>query len=296
MRIQPANSFGATDLLLTPKGKVYHLDLAPQHVADTVLLVGDPARVPLVSQCFDRVEHKAAHREFVSHTGYVGRKRVTVVGTGIGPDNIDIVLNELDALVNIDFGTRTELPEKRSLHIVRMGTCGALQADVPVDSLVVSSHGIGLDNVLHYYRHSNSHEEQFILNNFKQHTRLTAGPISPYIAESAISLRKHFATGFTPGITVTCPGFYGPQGRMLRAPIALPHLNDALTTFRSGDHRIVNFEMETAAIYGLGRVLGHQCLSVSTVVNNRVTQTVSHDPAAAIQRMIQQCLGIVEQL
>lgn len=286
-------AIGASELILTDRGTIYHLDLAPEQLADTVITVGDPNRVSAVSQHFDAIEHKAAHREFVTHTGYIGSKRISVVSTGIGPDNIDIVLNELDALVNIDFPTRSIKEVKKSLSIIRLGTSGALQFDIPVDSLVVSSFGIGLDNLMHYYQHSDNPDEAYILNDFIRHASLNGKPVWPYIAEGSIRLRNHFADGYIHGITVTCPGFYGPQGRVLRGPVAFPNLIDALGTFSSRQHRVTNFEMETAAIYGLGKMLGHHCLSISTIVANRVQQTFSDDGAAAVDRMIRKSLAII---
>jgi len=281
---------GNSELIVTAKETIYHLDLAPEFLADTIITVGDPDRVAGVSQYFDRIEHKAAHREFITHTGYVGSKRISVVSTGIGPDNIDIVLNELDALANIDLRTRMPKADKRSLTIIRMGTSGALQADIPVDSLVTSSFAIGLDNLLHYYQHSNNTEETYILNEFQQHTGLTGKPVWPYIAEGSVRLLNHFSQGYTSGITVTCPGFYGPQGRVLRGPIAFPNLIDALGSFESRGHRITNFEMETSAIYGLGRILGHHCLSLNAVIANRVTQQFSSDAKSTVENLIKTAL------
>ena len=292
------NAIGASELIITPKGNVYHLDLHPDQLADTVITVGDPDRVDAVSKYFDHIEHKAQHREFVTHTGRIGNKRMSVVSTGIGPDNIDIVLNELDALVNIDFNTRTINTEKRSLSIIRLGTSGALQADIPVDSFVASSFAIGLDNLMHYYVHENNPDESFMLGEFCQHIAMTGKTIVPYLAEGSIRLRKHFtdADGYHSGITVTCPGFYGPQGRVLRGQIAYPNLIDALGSFQSRDHRVTNFEMETSAIYGLGKMLGHHCLSISTIVANRVLQQFSADGAAAVDRMIRTSLAIIEKI
>ena len=287
---------GASELIITTKGTIYHLDLAPEFLADTVITVGDPDRVQGVSKYFDKIEHKAQHREFVTHTGFIGKKRITVVGTGIGTDNIDIVLNELDALANIDFNTRLPKEKLRSLSIIRMGTCGSLQADVPVDSFVVSTHGIGLDNLLHYYQHTNTEEEKNLLHDFEQHTGLHNEVIAPYIMEGSQELRLHFGAPYVHGITVTCPGFYGPQGRVLRGAIAFPQLIDKLTSFRSGTHRVTNFEMETSAIYGLGKILGHQCMSINTIVANRVHKTFSNDAATAIDNMIQTSLAIIEKI
>lgn len=288
---------GASELIITEKGTIYHLDLRPDQIADTIITVGDPNRVASVSQYFDRIEHKAQHREFVTHTGYIGSKKISVVGTGIGPDNIDIVLNELDALANISFETRLPNEKSKSLKIIRMGTCGSLQPDVPVDSFVISTHGIGLDNLMHYYQMKNTENEKMILQSFAKHTGLFNQAVVPYIVEGNQSLRKTFELPqFTHGITVTCPGFYGPQGRVLRGPIAFPNLIDQLTSFKHDNHKITNFEMETSAIYGLGRLLGHECMSINTIVANRVHKTFSKDAATSIDAMIQQSLAIISTI
>lgn len=284
---------GESELILTDAGNIYHLDLHPDELADTVITVGDPGRVAQVSQYFDRIEHRKAHREFVTHTGYIGSKRLTVLSSGIGPDNIDITLNELDALVNIDFAGRTVKEEPRSLQIIRLGTSGSLQEDIPVDSLVASTFGIGLDNLLHYYRPEGNAEEAFILNDFQNHTLLTGNPVQPYVAQGSVRLLNHFTEGYVHGITVTCPGFYAPQGRRLRLPLAFPGLVDTLSTFRSGMNRITNFEMETSAIYGLGKLMGHHCLSVNTIIANRQSKTFSKDAAAAVDNMIRKSLEII---
>ncbi len=287
------NKIAESELIINSRGAIYHVDLTPDELADTIITVGDPDRVAVISKYFDKVEVKRQHREFVSHTGYVGKKRITVISTGIGPDNIDIVVNELDALKNIDFETRTIKQNLSSLTIIRLGTSGSLQADIPVDSLVAGTHGLGLDNLLNFYRLDNNMEEQELLKSFVEHTQL-AGTIQPYIASCSRHIIKHFVEGFHQGITVTCPGFYGPQGRILRLGISNPTLVDNLTTFRFGSHRISNFEMETSAIYGLGKLLGHHCLSVNVIVANRVRKEFSKDGAAAVEFMIKSCLGIIE--
>jgi uridine phosphorylase len=287
------NRIAESELIINSRGAIYHVDLTPDELADTIITVGDPDRVAVISKYFDRVEVKRQHREFVSHTGFVGKKRITVISTGIGPDNIDIVVNELDALKNIDFTTRTIKPQLTPLTIIRLGTSGSLQADIPVDSLVAGTHGLGLDNLLNFYRLDNNTEEQELLKNFVTHTQLT-GTIQPYIASCSRNIIKHFVDGFHQGITVTCPGFYGPQGRILRLGISNPALVDNLTSFRLGNHRISNFEMETSAIYGLGKLLGHHCLSVNVIVANRVRKEFSKDGAAAVEFMIKNCLGIIE--
>ncbi|MBL7718841.1 MAG: nucleoside phosphorylase [Flavipsychrobacter sp.] len=285
-----------SELMITERGTIYHLDMAPEQLANTVITVGDPDRVKEVSKYFDRIESRAQHREFIAHTGYIGQKRITVVSTGIGPDNIDIVLNELDALANIDFATRTVREQKRTLDIIRIGTCGILNPEVAPGSFIASSHAVGLDNLMLYYRLSGSPDEIFILNEFVRHTALGGSALQPYVAEGSIALRKHFGEHYTHGITITCPGFYGPQGRVLRAPIAYPNLVDALTTFQCGMHRVANFEMETSAIYGLGKVLGHHCLSLSLGVNNRVMKKVMDDIPGGLERLIKESLAIIEKI
>jgi uridine phosphorylase len=285
-----------SELIITNESCIYHLDLAPDEIADTVILVGDPARVPMVSKYFDEIVVRKAHREFITHTGYLGSKKISVVSTGIGCDNIDIVLNELDALVNIDFKTREVFAEKRSLTIIRLGTSGALQPDIPVDSLVASTFGIGLDNLLHYYRYEHNAEESFILNDFKNHTSLNGSLLQPYVTEGSFRLLNHFSQDMIHGITATCPGFYAPQGRRLRLPLAFPNLVSQLSDFRSGMHRITNFEMETSAIYGLGKLLGHQCLSISTIIANRSLKTFSANAPQAVDLMIKKALTVIASI
>ncbi len=289
------NRIAESELILNERGAIYHINLTPDELADTVITVGDPDRVAVVSKEFDSIEIKRQHREFIAHTGYVGKKRITVISTGIGPDNIDIVVNELDALKNIDLNTRTIKSELSSLNIIRLGTSGSLQEDIPVDSLVAGTHGLGLDNLLNFYRLQSNDEEKQMLQHFITHTQLT-GNIQPYLISSSPSILKHFVTGFHRGITVTCPGFYGPQGRILRLGISNPSLVDNLSSFQFGNHRISNFEMETSAIYGLGKLLGHHCLSVNVIVANRVRKEFSKDGGKAVENLIQQSLGIIEQI
>lgn len=282
-----------SELIINSRGAVYHLDTRPEELASTIITVGDPDRVGEVSKHFDAVEVKRQHREFVVHTGFLGKKRVSVVSTGIGTDNIDIVLNELDALVNIDFNTRTIKPALTQLTIIRVGTSGSLQADIPVDSFVASTYGLGIDNLLNFYRQQNNDSEQELLHAFTTHTQMDNRFAAPYIASAGAAVLKHFVDGFHHGITVTCPGFYGPQGRVLRLPLVNRDLVDQLTSFAYGNNRITNFEMETSGIYGLGKLLGHHCLSLSAIVANRVRQEFSKDGAAAVEQLILKTLGIV---
>lgn len=285
------NPIASSELILNARGAVYHLDLRPEEIASTIITVGDPDRVRAVSKYFDSIEVQQQHREFISHTGYIGKKRITVLSSGIGPDNIDIVLNELDALANIDLENRLPKSVHQSLNIIRLGTSGSLQADIPVDSFVASTHGLGIDNLLHFYRHQQNEEENQLIQSFVTHTQIQHQTGLPYISSAAPSLLKHFGTNFHHGITVTCPGFYGPQGRVLRMGLKNPDLVNRLTGFRFGAHRISNFEMETAAIYGLGRLMGHQCLALNVIVANRVTQQFSPNAPAQIDQLIQQFLS-----
>ena len=281
---------GASELIINQRGAVYHLDLRPEEIADTIITVGDPHRVEKVSKYFDQIEHKSSHREFITHTGRIGNKRISVVSTGIGPDNIDIVMNELDALVNIDLSQRIEKAEKKSLSIIRIGTSGSLQKHIGVDSFVASTHGIGLDNLLHFYSFQNNDEESEIGRAFLEQVHLNGQLSKPYVfSASGFQLAK-LADNCHAGITVTCPGFYGPQGRVLRMRLAMPNLNEELTSFRFGNHKILNFEMETAAIYGLGKALGHQCISLSAIVANRIAMEFSKDADAAIDGLIRNTL------
>lgn len=282
-----------SELIINARGAVYHLNLRPDELASTIITVGDPDRVAEVSKHFDDIEGRFQHREFVTHTGRIGNKRLSVVSTGIGTDNIDIVLNELDALANIDFNTRTIKATHTPLTIIRVGTSGSLQADIPVDSFVASTHGLGIDNLLNFYRQQPNDEEIQLLDAFARQTQLGQGFATPYIAAASASVMKHFVAGFKHGITVTCPGFYGPQGRVLRLGLVNPELIDRLTGFQFGNHRITNFEMETSGIYGLGKLLGHHCLSLSAIVANRVSQEFSKDGAAAVEKLIVKTLEIV---
>ena len=285
-----------SELILNDRGAVYHLNLLPEEIASTIITVGDPYRVALVSRLFDDIEVRQSHREFVTHTGTLAGKRISVISTGIGTDNIDIVLQELDALANIDLTERQIKPQLQSFNIIRIGTCGSLQANAPEDSYIVSTHGLGIDNLLNFYVYVNNEEEKNILQQFIQHTQISDRFSQPYITAAAASLLKNFVDGFHHGITITCPGFYGPQGRVLRLGLANPELINRLTTFQYGNHRILNFEMETSAIYGLGKLLGHNCISLSTVVANRVAGRFSKDAAKAVNNLIEKTLETITSL
>ncbi|MGB5007844.1 MAG: nucleoside phosphorylase [Ferruginibacter sp.] len=279
-----------SELIINSRGAIYHLDVRPEELAGTIIVVGDPERVKKVSIHFDKIEHRLQHREFITHTGYIGNKHVSVISTGIGPDNIDIVFNELDALANIDFETRTIKEKLAKLNIIRFGTSGSLQADIPVDSFVASTHGLGLDNLLNFYKYEKTAADQEMANAFTEQTGLDIQITRPYAFSGSDLLLQKFGDHFHKGITVTCPGFFGPQGRVLRLGLSSPELVDRLTHFNFNNHRITNFEMETSAIYGLGKLMGHECLSVNAIIANRVVKEFSKDSDAAVEKMIKKAL------
>jgi uridine phosphorylase len=284
------NKIPETDLILNPDGSAYHINLLPADVADTVITVGDPDRVAGVSKYFDRIEYKKGKREFITHTGYIGKKRLTVISTGIGTDNIDIVINELDALVNINLQTRVPVSPAKSLSIIRIGTSGAIQADIPVDSLLISTAAFGLDVLMNYYELELSFKNQQLLTTFA--AALPAGlKCNPYFATASEELLLRFADGITQGITVTAPGFYAPQGRVMRGGVKSPDLLSVLAGFNASGTKIANLEMETAGIYGLASALGHRALSFNVILANRITQQFSKNPAKVMDGFIQILLG-----
>ena len=285
------NNIGASELILTPEGKIYHLDLAPSQLATTIITVGDPGRVEKVSKYFDSIETKAEHREFRTHTGIYKGKRISVVSTGIGPDNIDIVFNELDALVNIDFEKRKAKSKLTSLEIIRIGTSGGLTPEVKVDDFLISALAIGLDNVMHYYAKTDKIFNREFAKAFIDHTDWNPDNSVPYVVEADKSLLKRFSSDKTiMGCTITNVGFYGPQGRVLRAGLQDSNLNEKLATFRYKKHSITNLEMETATMYGLSRLLGHKALSLNAIIANRATGTFSQDTASSIDNLIKYTL------
>jgi uridine phosphorylase len=276
----------SSELILNPDGSVYHLNLLPENIAHDIIFVGDQNRVEKITAAFEKIEFSQQKREFKTQTGLYKGKRITVISTGIGPDNIDIVMNELDALVNIDLKTR--LPKKTliSLNIIRIGTSGSLHADIPVDSFVLSKFGLGLDNMLRSYLidpvSNPNMESQFI-----KHTNWDLRKGMPYIISCSEMLEKKIESNqMHKGITATAGGFYGPQGRVLRLDIQDPNLNDKMVNFDYENHRITNLEMETAAIYGLGKLLGHNCLSLNAIIANRASGTFSEDPYKAVDALI----------
>jgi len=273
------------DLVINKDGSIYHLNLLPGDVADTVITVGDPDRIPAVTGHFDRIEFKKGKREFLTQTGYIGAKRITVISTGIGTDNIDIVVNELDALVNIDFDKRKVKDELTSLNIIRIGTSGAVQHDLPMGTILASSHGIGLDSLMHYYKPELTSNEIDIFTHINLHFSSLKG-IHPYITSADDSLLKSIAYGMEQGMTVTAPGFYAPQGRQVRAQNGVPNFIGLLNSFNYQDNRITNLEMETAGIYALARILGHKALSINAILASRVNFQFSKDPNAVVDEAI----------
>ena len=276
----------SSELILNPDGSVYHLNLKPEHIAHDIIFVGDQNRVEKITQFFDSIEFSTQKREFKTQTGIYKGKRITVMSTGIGPDNIDIVMNELDALVNIDLETRKPKQVLTSLNIIRIGTSGSLQADIPVDSFVMSTFGLGLDNMLRSYLIDEISNKQ-IENEFINHTNWDAKKGRPYIIACSEKLEKIIESSqMHKGITATAGGFYGPQGRVLRLNIQDENLNTKMDNFKTNETRITNLEMETAAIYGLGALLGHQCLSLNAIIANRASGTFSEDPYKAVDALI----------
>ncbi|MDZ4668687.1 MAG: nucleoside phosphorylase [bacterium] len=270
----------SSELILNPDGSIYHLNLLPEELAQTVILVGDPERVPTVSKYFDSIEIKKQKREFITHTGRLGSNRISVISTGIGTDNIDIVLNELDVLVNVDMATREVKSGKRDLNLIRVGTSGALQADISVDSMLVSTYGLGLDHLLWYYDVA----PDLDLSELREELGLDF--LKPYLFQSSGALLSKFDARSLKGITATCSGFYAPQGRYLRAGIHSRDLVSKLSNLRIQGMRVTNFEMETAAILGLSKLFGFNAIAINAIVANRITHEFSKDTHAIIEKTI----------
>lgn len=280
-----------SELILNPDDSIYHLNLKPEHISDTIILVGDQDRVPKVSKYFDIIEFETQKREFKTHTGLYNGKRISVISTGIGPDNIDIVLNELDALVNIDFKTRQIKKHLTTLNFIRIGTSGALQVEIPVDAFVLSTHGLDINGMLHSYDISSISnldvEEAFI-----EQTNWSPSKARPIVISGSELLEKKIEDKtIYKGLTATAGGFYGPQGRSLRLALQDPNLNSKMDAFNYKGINISNFEMETSAIYGLAKLLGHEALSLNAIIANRASGTFSKNPAIAIDNLIKYALN-----
>ncbi len=281
---------GPSELIYNADGSIYHLNLLPEDVAQTIILVGDQNRVERVSRYFDTVEVKKQRREFITHTGVLNKKRISVVSTGIGTDNIDIVLNEIDALFNIDFDSRTIKEKITRLDFVRIGTSGAIQADIPLDSFVLSKLAIGFDNVLHYYN-SEAIQHPDIQMAFIEHMNWSVFKSIPYVVASDLFLAKKLESDLViNGFTGSNVGFYGPQGRSLRLDLQDKELNSKLSSFEYEGKRITNLEMESSAIYGLAALMGHRALSMNSILANRSTGKFSKQPSETIDRLIQYTL------
>lgn len=274
-----------SELILNPDGSLYHLHLKPENVADTVLLVGDQNRVQKISSRFDSIEFQVENREFVTHTGSLNGKRITVISTGIGTDNIDIVLNELDAAVNVDLQKRIAKTEKRSLNLIRIGTSGSLQPEIPVDSYVLSTHGLGMDGLLYFYKDQSVIDLE-LTNSFIESCAYPAELPRPYMVEGSESLRELLGEGMISGITATAPGFYAPQGRTILLEPSDPLLNEKIQQFEHAGMRITNFEMETSALFGIGRLLGHSVSTVCAIIANRHKREYSKDYQKTIDSLI----------
>ncbi len=276
-----------TDLILNPDGSVYHLNLLPKHISDTIIMVGDPSRVYMVSQFFDEVEFEMNKREFITHVGKFNGKRITVISTGIGTDNVEIVFTELDALVNIDLKTREPKSRKKKLKIIRVGTSGSLQEDVPLGTHLVTDYAVGLDNLMNFYDLLMDDFEAGVAHDLHRKTGL---PFMPYVVRGSQSLREQIGFDMMQGNTVTCPGFYAPQGRVLRLPLRFPKLLEDFNYYHKGEFWLTNFEMETSGYYAMARLLGHDALSVNAIIANRVKSKFSKNPKKIIESLIKKVL------
>lgn len=286
--------FPASELILHPDGSIYHLGLLPEDISDTIITVGDPERVKQISKYFDRIEVKKSYREFVTHTGRLGRKRLTIVSTGIGTDNIDIVLNELDALANIDLQNRTVKPKHTALNIIRIGTSGSMQKEIPVDTFLKSAFSIGIDSLMHFYKYTPKEADVSLLESFQKHN--ASFDLNPYISSANEDLLDAIGPEWLEGVTLTCPGFYAPQGRRLRYELKHDGYLDRIASWREGKIRATNFEMETSAIYALSQLLGHKAISLNAIVANRPSGTFSKDPKQTVEKLIEQSLEFIEKL
>lgn len=285
----------ASELVLNPDNSVYHLKLHPEQIADTILLVGDPGRVADVSKFFDKIEFKQQNREIITHTGLYKNKQITVMSTGMGTDNIDIVVNELDVLANFDIPNRRPKENLKSLNLIRLGTSGSIQEDIPTTSFVVSEFGLGMDGLLNFYEI----QKDILFNNisdaFIKHCNWDIKLPFPYIAKADDFLFNLLSKDHFSGITATAPGFYGPQGRELRLKTANPNLNNLIESFRFENKKITNIEMETSALYGLSKLLGHKACTVCTIIANRVTKEFCNDYHPHVDRMTQTVLDRITE-
>lgn len=280
-----------SELIINSDGSIFHLHLKPEHIAKQIILVGDPARVDSITSFFSKIDFTIQNREFKTTTGWYFDKKISVISTGIGTDNIDIVLNELDALVNIDLVTRTIKREHTSLNIVRIGTSGGLQPDLAVNSVVISQKSIGFDGMLNFYANRENYCDLAFETAFKKFTNWNNSLPTPYVVDASQTLLSKFTDKeFSLGVTISAPGFYGPQGRELRLPLAVPELNMQIEEFRFNNLRITNFEMESSAIYGLSRMLGHKAITVCLIIANRIALTANENYRDEMKKLIKKVL------
>jgi uridine phosphorylase len=279
-----------SDLILNSDGSVYHLNLLPKHISETIITVGDPNRVYRVSQYFDDVEFEMNKREFITHVGKYKGKRVTVISTGIGTDNIEIFFTELDALINVDLKTREPRTRRKKLKVIRIGTSGSLQEDIPLDSHLVTDYAVGFDNLMSFYNHEMDSFEESLAKDIQKKAKFA---FTPYVVRGSSLLRKQYAADIPVGNTITSPGFYAPQGREIRLPLRYPKMLEDLSKYsiKSSDFRLTNFEMETAGYYAMARLLGHEVLSVNAIIANRAKSKFSKDPNKVVDGLIKKILS-----
>jgi len=279
MRKQLANS----ELIISPQGRVYHLNLHPEMIGDEVIVVGDPDRVAKISRHFDKIEHQVSNRELITHTGTIGNKRISVISSGMGTDNVELLLTELDALVNIDFAKRKIKRKLRSLNIYRIGTSGCIQPDIPLDAFLVSTAAIGLDTLMSFYGYQPGDQ---LLNFCNKVQRLVGLPFTPYMAKGSLKLLAKFSDAMFQGVTITSPGFYAPQGRQLRLPLTIEKLPEKFAEIESPFGRFTNFEMETAGYYALSQMLGHEMISLNALIANRATGVFSSNHERTVEQLV----------
>ena len=280
-----------SEMPLQADGSVYHLNLQPEEIADTILLVGDPGRVALVSSKFDTIEVKKQNREILTHTGFYKGKRISVLSTGMGTDNLDIVINELDALANIDLQKREPKSSHKTLNLIRMGTCGGLQPDMEIDSYIASAYSVGMDGLLHYYKHDPFLSEKEIVEKFVEKSLWSQNLPYPYAVSASDKLLKQIAFDIPQGITLTASGFYAPQCRVLRLPLGIPDFAEQLIGVKCKDLLFTNMEMESSALYCLSKLFGHNALTVCVVIANRANKTFSKDYHPAMDKLIEMVLN-----
>ena len=285
-----ANKYTETDLILNPDGSVYHLNLMPKHVAETVITVGDPSRVNQIAEFFDDILYEINKREFVTITGTYKKKKITVVSTGIGADNLEIFFNEFDALFNFDLKKREAKAKTKSINLIRLGTSGAIQNDIEIGSYFISEYAIGLDNLVHYYPLEMTLDEKSLVESLSEKVKM---PAEPYIVRADQNLLNTFKSEFDTGNIVTTPGFYAPQGRMSRIPHKYPTLIDDFTFFHNGEFWINQLDMETSAYYAFARIFGHNAISINAVLGNRISHTFSKDTVKVFDQLIKKVLDII---